>query len=289
MYFRLDKMKKYIFITGISTGIGKNLALQLSKAGYHVLGTVRKHEDAEILRAESNGLITVLIADVTIGAEVESAIDQVNEIVAEDGLFALINNAGLAVPGPLELISEEDFRYQIEVNLFAVHKITNACLPLLKKYPQSYIINISSVSGIFNNPFMGAYCISKHALESMNEIYRRELRPFGIHVVSIKPGPLKTEIWRKNVGALDKYLESDYGTILSNADKIIQNTEKSALPVQKVSDLVLKILKDKKPKPGYIIHAKPLTMKILAYCIPAKIQDKLIFSALNKKDKMRPI
>lgn len=281
-------MKKYVFITGISTGLGKDLALQLSASGYHVIGTVRKSEDAQKIRNISNGEIFTLFMDATIKESIHSAIEKIEEIVGTNGLFALINNAGIAIPGPLELLSNEEIRLQMEVNFFSVHQITNSCLPLLKKCDISYIINISSVSGIFNNPFMGAYCISKHALESMNEIYRRELKPFGVKVVSIRPGPLKTEIWKKNLGVLQKFIPSAYEKILVNADKIIQNTEKKALPTSKVTKLVNHILKNQNPKYSYLIHKNPVLMKILAFCTPVNIQDRLIEVTLSQKNKIRP-
>lgn len=281
-------MKKYVFITGISTGLGKDLAIQLSSSGYAVIGTVRKPEDADLIHNISNGAITTLFMDASVKGSIHAALEKLKEIIGLNGLYALINNAGIAIPGPLELLSDEEIRLQMEVNFFSVHQITNSCIPLLKKCDISYIINISSVSGIFNNPFMGAYCISKHALESMNEIYRRELKPFGIKVVSIRPGPLKTEIWKKNLGVLQKFIPSAYEQILVHADKMIQNTEKKALPTSKVTKLVSHILKNQNPKCSYIIHKKPLLMKIIAFCTPVKIQDKLIKATLSKKNKIRP-
>jgi NAD(P)-dependent dehydrogenase (short-subunit alcohol dehydrogenase family) len=194
----------------------------------------------------------------------------------------------------LKTTHEDDFERQLDVNLKAVRRITNLFLPLLgakpsyKKIP-GRIINISSVSGLFNSPFNGAYSISKHALESMTDVYRRELHRYGIKVIAIEPGPIKTAIWQKNLNVMDKYADTDYYDILQKANKMIKNSEKSALPVSKISNLILKCLTKKHPKSRYIVHRNRMVFKLLAYYLPDKLVDWLIFRSMANGEKHRPV
>ncbi|MBK8348205.1 MAG: SDR family NAD(P)-dependent oxidoreductase [Saprospiraceae bacterium] len=122
--------------------------------------------------------------------------------------------------------------------------------------------------------FNGAYCISKHALESMNDVYRRELSMFGIQVIAIEPGPIKTEIWNKNMGTLDRFKDTPYGNILASADKMIKNSEMSAFNVKVISDIISGIIADPRPKTRFLVHRKPFLFKLLAYYLPDRIVDK---------------
>ena len=170
---------KYVLITGVSSGIGNDAVGLLIKNGYYIFGSVRKEEDFLRLTAQYPENFSCLKFDVTKPKEIKESLDFVTKKLGSNKLDGLINNAGLALGGPMELMDDEKFRYQMEVNLFAVRNITNIFLPLLKgdrenKIRGGKIIMISSVSGIFNTPFNGAYCISKHAMESLAETYRRE-------------------------------------------------------------------------------------------------------------------
>ncbi len=282
---------KHIFITGVSTGIGRHALKSCIEQGYHVIGSVRKQEDADLLLGEFKNNLTTLIFDVRDIKITQEQIESIFPLLETNGLYALINNAGVAVPGPLQYLSEEEFVMQMDINIFAVRRITNLLLPYLgthKKYSPGKIINISSVSGLFNSPFNGAYSISKHALESMTDIYRRELMLFGIQVVAIEPGPIKSEIWSKNKGGLNKFLNTEYGFILQKADKIIENSENSALDTQVISDVIIEILQSTHPKTRYLIHRKKWLFKLLAFYLPDKWVDRLVMKTLTKKEKFRP-
>ena len=286
---------KAVFITGISSGIGLDATRILIENGYHVLGTVRKEEDKERLLGQFKDRLDVFIMDVTDDEAIKKVAVEIEDKLNGTPLTCLINNAGLAVPGPLMLMSDDEFQYQMEVNVMAVRKVTNACLPMLG-FQENFqdkpgkIINISSVSGLFNNPFNGAYSISKHALESMNDVYRRELLKFGIDVIAIEPGPIKTKIWGKNIGGLDKYKDSLYSDLLGKADKMIEQAEAGALPVETVSELILHIIENDRPKTRYIVHRKKRLFKLFAKYLPDRMQDRLVWKTLNKKDaKYRPV
>lgn len=283
---------KNIFITGVSTGIGYDALTSLVSKGYFVIGTVRKSEDADKLKKEFGDKCIILIFDVR---DVETSMAEISTVIPKmekEGLYCLINNAGIAIPGPLQHITEDEFEQQMDVNVKSVRRITNMLLPYLgtdKKYEPGKIINISSVSGLFNSPYNGSYCISKHALESMTDVYRRELAMFGIRVSAIQPGPIKTEIWNKSKGTLDRFKDTAYGELLSSADKMIENAEKSAFDVKVVTDIIINILQTKQPKTKYLIHRKKFLFRLLAFYLPDKLVDKMIAKTLAKKDNYRPV
>lgn len=285
-------MEKHVVITGVSSGIGRDTLSLLHKKGYYIFGSVRSESEAKKLASIYNNRFTPLVFDV----QNHTAVIKASKLVFEkcNSLHALINNAGIAVPGPMQHLSEEDFERQLDINVKAVRRVTNLFLPLLGAAPNfgseaGSIINISSVSGLFNSPFNGAYSISKHALESMTDIYRRELRRYGIKVIAIEPGPIKTEIWRKNLNSMQKFADTDYNDVLQKADTMIENAEKSALPVSRISNLILKCLTKKNPKTRYIVHKNKLQFKLLAFYIPDKLVDWFIHKTLTSGNKHRPI
>ncbi|MBK8627160.1 MAG: SDR family NAD(P)-dependent oxidoreductase [Saprospiraceae bacterium] len=282
----------FIFITGVSTGIGYNALKSLVNKGYHVIGSVRKDSDVSRLKNEFGEQCTILRFDVTDVDSCKKEIYSITPLIEKEGLACLINNAGIAVPGPLQHLTDEEFTYQMEVNVNAVRRITNLLLPYLgtdKKYKPGKIINISSVSGLFNSPYNGAYCISKHAVESMTDVYRRELSMFGITVAAIEPGPIKTEIWSKSKGTLDRFKNTAYGEILSSADKMIESSEKSAFDVSVISNIILEIIAKPNSKTRYLVHRKPLLFRLLSHYLPDKMVDKMIAKTLTKKENYRPV
>ena len=285
-------MAKNVVITGVSSGIGRASLNILHAKGYHIFGSVRSQADADKLSKIYPNRFTSLLFDVQNHDEVIKA----SKIVFEqcETLAGLINNAGIAIPGPLEHLSEEKFEKQLDVNVKSIRRVTNLFLPLLgaklsSSKPPGRIINISSVSGLFNSPFNGAYSISKHALESMTDIYRRELRQYGIKVIAIEPGPIKTEIWKKNLNKMVEFKDSDYYEILQNADKIIENTKRNALPVERVSKLIAKCLVTKRPKTRYIVHKGKFAFRLMAYYFPDKLSDWLVHKTLSSTNRHRPI
>lgn len=284
---------KNIFITGISSGIGNHAALYLIEKGCTVHGSVRTDEDEIAIKEQIKKNLFIYRFDVTDSGQIKSAALALKVNLAGNPLDVLINNAGLAVPGPIFHLKDEDFSHQFEVNLMGVRKVTNALLPYLgygdkTKSNPGKIINISSVSGLFTTPFNGSYCISKHALESMNDVYRRELMPFGIDVIAIEPGPVKSKIWQKNLGAMKAYYDSPYGDVLKKADTMIANAEKTALPTEVISEKIFEIIYNKRPKPRYLIHRKPFLFKLISRYLPDRFVDKMIWKNF-RKNTYRPV
>jgi len=285
-------MARNVVITGVSSGIGRASLDILHAKGYHIFGSVRNQADADKLSKIYPDRFTPLRFDV----QNHNEVIKTSKIVFEqcETLAGLINNAGIAVPGPLELLSEDQFEKQLDVNVKSIRRITNLFLPLLgaklnSSKPPGRIINISSVSGLFNSPFNGAYSISKHALESMTDIYRRELRQYGIKVIAIEPGPIKTEIWKKNLNKMEEFKDSNYYEVLQKADKIIENAECNALPVEIVSKLIAKCLVAKRPKTRYIVHKGKFVFRLMAYYFPDKLLDWLVHKTLSSTNRHRPI
>jgi len=286
---------KYVLITGVSTGIGYDATRYLIDKGFFVFGSVRNQADAVRLSTVFNSNFKPLVFDVTDQEAIDTAILDVKKELSVNPLWGLVNNAGIAVPGPLKYVSSEELSYQLEVNVLGVHRTTNAFAPLLgatKNFGHSpgRIINISSVSGLFASPFTGAYSISKYALESMNDVYRREFLPFGVDVIAIEPGPIKTPIWQKvkEVDLAERFPNTDYDEMLPMANEIIAAAEKSALPPERISQLIYKIFTVKRPKTRYMVHSNKFGFNLMRKLIPTRIIDRIIKKSVFDKGGYRP-
>ena len=276
--------KKYVLITGVSSGIGFDAVGFLIDKGYHVFGSVRKEEDLERLTNQFPENFSCLKFDVTKKEEVAASFQKVKKILGENKLVGLVNNAGLALGGPIELMEEDKFRYQMEVNLFSVRTVTNIFLPLLKGNKEKNIkggkiIMISSISGVFNTPFNGAYCVSKHAMESLAEIYRRELMMYDIDVVSIQPGPIASSLWKKNIDQYPEYDGTDYEKLLYRSNKIMKAAKRNALPAVVISKLIYKIL-TRKTKLHFIVNKNWLPTVLFIKFMPARWVDRIFYKQL---------
>ena len=185
---------QYIIVTGASTGIGRAVAEHFLKKGAYVFGSVRKETDAELLKSTLGDHFEPLIFDVRDNEAIKKAAEIVKNRVGTEGVSLLVNNAGIAVSGPLQHLDIEDYQTQFDINVFGVQRVTQAFLPLLgasfttKIKQKGMIINISSISSMVTTPFLGAYSASKIALEYWSDALRRELSIYGIRVVNISAG-----------------------------------------------------------------------------------------------------
>ena len=228
-------------VTGASKGIGHAVVAQLLQDGYGVFGSVRRQQDAQTLSAQFGSGFTPLLFDVTAPEQIAEAAALVAEKTGENGLAALVNNAGIAVPGPLSALPASVFREHLETNVMGVFHVTQAFLPSLgtskpRTSKPGRIVNISSVSGRIAYPFMGPYAASKHALEAMSDAWRRELMLYGIDLIVIEPGAIQTAIWDRASLISSEYRDTDYGPILEKIDLL--ETKRTALPVEKVARIV---------------------------------------------------
>jgi short-subunit dehydrogenase len=273
-----------VVVTGVSTGIGAAIARHLVNKGFRVFGSVRSAKDANTLIDDLGEAFQPLVFDVRDAQAVNAAATQVREALQGAPLKAVINNAGFAAFGPMERLVDETFEASIMVNLIGTRIVTNAFLPLLRhddRLQSGQIINVSSLSGILNTPMNGAYCVAKHALESLSEIYRRELLPDGIDVVSIRSGPVQSEIWNKNKAEAITYNHEPYDLMAHNARKVMAEAERDAIPAQDIADAVLQILSRPKNRVAYHFSKGAVMSRILA-ALPARWTDRLIAKALMK-------
>lgn len=271
---------EYVVITGVSTGIGYDAARYLIKKGYHVFGSVRKQADADRVSADLGDRFTALLFDVTDEKGLAEAVKQVKSIVGNQGLTALVNNAGISTLGPLMHIPIKDLRLQLEVNVVSVLAITQAFLPLLgadKKATHSpgRIVNIGSISGKIAYPFMGAYAASKHAIEALNDSLRRELMLYGIDVILIQPGVVKTPILSKANDQVDAFPGTDYEAILQAAGPVMKEREKSGMDVEVISQTIFNAVTSNKPKVRYTLPIKWLSRWYLPRFLPARLIDNM--------------
>ena len=280
---------KYVLITGVSTGIGFDATRYLIDAGYYVFGSVRKEADKLRLEQEFPNNFLCMTFDVSDSAAIEREKENVERVLNGQLLCCLVNNAGVAVPGPLQLLDDEVFADQFSTNVLGTRLVINAFLPLLgashnlrPDQKPGKIINNSSISGIFNTPLSGAYCVSKHAIESLGEVYRRELLMYGIDVISIQSGPIESEIWNKNIGAMEAYEETDYGTMVKCTNEILEDAQSSAQPAEVISKLIHKIIENPRPKLAYIVHSRPWLIKLLARWVPKRRVDQILYRRLTK-------
>ena len=279
--------KGYVLITGVSSGIGYDSTKYLIEQGYTVLGSVRKQADADRISGELGINYIPLIFDVTDKEQIKASRPKVEEVLGGDKLKAIINNAGIAQGGPIELLDDDKFRWQMEVNLFAVRNVTNIFVDLIKGDRETNtkggkIIMISSISGYFNSPYNGAYWVSKHAVESLEEIYRRELYMYYIDVVSIQPGPIASKIWEKNINDCGEYDDTDYATMCRRADKVLQNGQKTALEARVISKTIERIL-NKKTRRKIVINRNLFMTLLVTKWIPRRWMDRILYKQLFKK------
>jgi NAD(P)-dependent dehydrogenase (short-subunit alcohol dehydrogenase family) len=276
----MEGIMENIVITGVSTGIGYETARYLVDRGFHVFGSVRKQSDTDRLKSDFGERFTPLLFDVTDVERIKKAASQVKAIIGSKRIKALINNAGIAVLGPLLHLSIEEFRKQLDVNVVGVFSVTQAFLPLLGTdnktlQSSSRIINISSVSGKIAYPFFGAYAASKHALEAMSDSLRRELKLYDIDVILIEPGNTFTPIIDKSRDQLNRFQETDYASIFENATSILEHRLKSAMSVEVISRIIYKAITQKKPKVRYPLPNKWMSGWFLPRLLPARIIDDI--------------
>jgi NAD(P)-dependent dehydrogenase (short-subunit alcohol dehydrogenase family) len=277
-------VKKSVVITGVSSGIGFATARALVRRGYRVFGSVRSEADASRVRAALGEDFVALVFDVTDAAAIASAAETVAAQLGGDCLAALINNAGIAPTGPLLHQPPDEIRRLFEINVFGVIAVTRAFLPLLgarrdAPRPRGRIVNISSFNGGVSVPFAIAYSASKHAVEAISDGLRRELWIYGIDVIAIEPGTIRTEIWGKfrSFGVEKRYAGTDYARALAALPGIVDEQIRKGDPVEKVSEAICRAIESPRPRARY-----PLTaMWYLARLVPARLLDRELTKRLH--------
>jgi NAD(P)-dependent dehydrogenase (short-subunit alcohol dehydrogenase family) len=270
-----------IVITGVSTGIGRGAAASFARAGYQVFGSVRREEDAMRLRGELGERFVPLAFDVTDREAVLGAAEEVGEAVGAGGLAGLVNNAGTAVAGPLALQPLDDVRAQFEANVLGLVSVTQAFLPLLgmdrsRSGAPGRIVNMSSVGGKVASPFIGAYAGTKHAVEGLSDALRRELMPYGIDVIVVRPGAVKTEIWAKGATSKGLYAGTDYQEPLERFEAYANRLAGGGYSPEEFGRLVLRAFEAKRPRTRYAIVRGRFANWVLPTLLPDRWLDRII-------------
>jgi NAD(P)-dependent dehydrogenase (short-subunit alcohol dehydrogenase family) len=280
-------------VTGVSTGIGWAITKVLIERGVRVFGSVRKPQDAERLSKDFGENFIPLLFDVTDEAAVQAAAEQVRAQLHGETLLGLVNNAGIAVPGPLMHLAADDFRHQLEVNLVSVLIVTKAFLPLLGtdrslRGQAGRIINMSSTGGQNGAPFLGAYAASKHALEGFSESLRRELMLYGIDVIIIAPGAIATPIWDKaEQFDVSVYASTDYAESSRKIYDYMLRHGRNGLPAETVGELTWRALTMPRPRVRYAIGPGNPLVRYLQTLLPKRLVDRVIARNLFKS-RQRP-
>jgi NAD(P)-dependent dehydrogenase (short-subunit alcohol dehydrogenase family) len=275
-----------VVITGASTGIGWAAAKLLIDRGFRVFGSVRKQADADRLTAEFGANFTPLLFDVTDEAAVLAAARQVREALGGETLAGLVNNAGVAVAGPVLELSADEFRRQMDINVIGPVIATQAFGPLLGadpslKGPKGRIVMISSVAGKNGNPLSAPYCASKHAVEGLSESLRRELMLFGIDVIIVAPGAVKTPIWSKaEQFDLSVYKNSPYLPALNKVMAFMMKLGENGLPAEQIAAVIFEALTGARPKVRYQISPNPMRHFMTA-TLPKRAVDRIIAKSLG--------
>ncbi|MFK7797542.1 MAG: SDR family NAD(P)-dependent oxidoreductase [Aureispira sp.] len=278
---------KNIVITGASTGIGYVIAQQLLQRGFRVFGSVRKAADGERLQQELGSNFEPLLFDVTDESAVQQAAAKVAQQIGDQGFFALINNAGIAIGGPILHLSLDEWRRQFEVNVFGVLATTKAFAPLLGArkdcpHPAGKIFNVGSVGGTISNPFMGPYCASKHALEGITKSLRAEMLLYGIDVVMLAPGVVKTPIWEKaKKEDMHQYDHTDYKEAIKKLEAYIHVHSEDGYEQGEFGQLVANIITHPTPKFHYVLVKSKLRNWTIPRLLPARTFLRLVGKRLG--------
>jgi NAD(P)-dependent dehydrogenase (short-subunit alcohol dehydrogenase family) len=274
-------MARAVVVTGASSGIGEATTLHLGSLGFHVFAGVRSDQDADRLRSRG---AEPLLLDVTRQDSIEAA----RERIGDAPLAGLVNNAGIALSGPLEFVPVEELRRQLEVNVVGQVAVTQALLPALRT-GRGRIVNMSSIGGRVALPLLGPYNASKFALEAISDSLRRELRGQGIGVSVVEPGGVMTPIWQKGNAAADALLEGmpaeveeRYGRLIDALRRESRRIEEeSGVPPEEVAEVVGLAVTARRPKTRYVVGRDAKLRARLAKVLPDRAFDALIGRALR--------
>jgi NAD(P)-dependent dehydrogenase (short-subunit alcohol dehydrogenase family) len=235
---------KVILITGASSGIGKACADHLASRGHRVFGTSRRNPGKA-------GAVELIPMDVT---DERSVKEGVLRVLGDAGrLDVVVNNAGMGFAGAVEETSIEEARQQFDTNLFGVLRVCRAALPILRRQQSGLIVNVSSIGGVIGLPFEGLYSASKFALEGLSEALRLEVRQFGIRVVLVEPGDIKTSFGANRVRTKESGGSSAYRSSMETVLGVIQHDEDHAPGPEGVALLVGKIVEKRSPALRYSV------------------------------------
>jgi NAD(P)-dependent dehydrogenase (short-subunit alcohol dehydrogenase family) len=266
-----------VLVTGAGRGIGRATALRLANAGWDVVAGVRNAPDGEALAAEGGERIVPVELDVTNGDHVAAL---PGALPAR--LEGLVNNAGVVVPGPVEAVPVDELRRQMEVNVIGQAAVTQTVMPQVRA-ARGRIVFLSSLNGRISTPLTGAYNASKFALEALADSLRVEVRPWGVRVVLVEPGPIDTDIWR---GADDTFDQTEanltplqrelYRKHLAGYRKVIPLMQRQSVPADDVAEAIEQALIARLPRARYVVGTIPKVQAAMTRFTPTAVLDRLL-------------
>jgi NAD(P)-dependent dehydrogenase (short-subunit alcohol dehydrogenase family) len=271
-----------VVVSGASTGIGRAAALHLDSLGLRVFAGVRRDQDGEALRRDSSSRLTPIRLDVTNPDDVARAAEVVGDAVRDSRLAGIVNNAGIAVSGPVEFVPLDIWRQQFEINYFGVIAMIQAFMPLLREN-RGRIVTTGSLGGRVAQPMVAPYCGSKHALEALHDALRVELRPWGIGVSLLEPGAVKTPIWDKGMQAGSELLRKAppqlrdlYGAAVQIATRIAAHENETGVDPIEVARAIEHALLSPRPQARYPVGRQAKLLIPLSRFLPDRLRDELI-------------
>ena len=280
-----------VLVTGASTGIGRTVCLDLAARGWRVFGSVRREQDAEAFAAATPAdaiPMTPLLFDVTDRTAIDHAKEKLQELLQGERLHALVNNAGVAIGGPLAYLPMEDFERQIAINLTGVLHCTQAFLPLMRGGP-SRLIQVSSIAGKVGFPLLGPYHASKHGLEGMSDCLRMELKHLGVDVVLIEPGPVQSEVWqtakthaKETEKRLPQEAFADYERMMTQVAKAAAKSEQSGVPAEECARVIRRAIESSRPRPRYAVNRSGKILLFLRrWFLSDRMMDRITLKSLK--------
>jgi short-subunit dehydrogenase len=266
-----------VLITGATQGIGRHAALALTARGHRVIASGRNREALETLRVQEKA-IDVVQLDVTDVASIADATREVDRLTDGRGIDVLVNNAGYGLVGPLAEITDAKLREQFEVNVFGLMSVTRTFLPKMIARGSGRVLNVSSVSGRISLPLFGAYHASKWALETMSDSLRMELRPFGVHVVVIEPGTIRTEFVdrsRREANAVENP-GSPYAPAYARVGQMADRLMAQAVGPEVISRAILRATEARRPKARYVAPFHAMVGLHLLRALPTWLTDAVM-------------
>jgi short-subunit dehydrogenase len=279
---------KTILITGATAGIGRTTALHLAKRGHRVIASGRKSDLLASLREEAKkdgATIDTVLLDVTRAESIAQAVAEIERMTGGRGVDVLVNNAGYGLVGPMSEVSDADLRAQYDTNVFGLMSVTRAFLPAMIERRYGRVVNVSSMGGRMTFPFMGAYNSTKYAVESLSDAMRAELRPFGIDVVLIEPGVIKTNFADTSMAFVDRYTDSPYKGAIAKAQRMRDLMEKTASGPHVIANAIRKAVERRRPSARYVAPFSTWFALLFKVLLPTRSWDWMMrrFSFLTRK------
>ncbi len=277
-------MARSVLVTGASTGIGASCATHLAERGWTVHAGVRRTVDGDRLVDEADGDVRPLPLDVTDAGQIDGAVERLRA-ECPGGLDGVINNAGIVAAGPVELLTDEEWRSVFDVNVFGAVAVTRATLPLLRR-ARGRLVFVGSISGRTSAPALAAYSSSKHAIEAICEALRHELRPQGVRVALIEPGAVVTPIWQKSASAMDGMLarfDDDtrplYDWMIPMGERMLADGESDGVPASEVAEVVELALTSSRPRARYVIGTQAKAGALISRFAPDWLRNRILGAA----------